>query len=253
MNSDNLDEKNDIIDDKENNVNNENNINDGESEKISENSENSEKSEKTAFGEVSQEDIELAKQAEPEDIKEKPPVDIKNEILEWCESFVFAMFIVILVFTFLFRIVLVDGESMNDTLQDKDRLILSHINYTPEKGDIVVINSDVLNKTIIKRVIGTEGDKITIDYGTNTVTVNGEKISNEHNKETMIDTGMFDIAHKVSDGVYEYEVPKDSVFVMGDNRNNSMDSRRIGCVDIDDVLGEAVFRIFPFDSFGGIE
>lgn len=205
------------------------------------------------FGEVSEEDIKLAGEAAPEDIKEKPPVDIKNEILEWCESFVFALFIVILVFTFFFRIVQVEGESMTNTLQDKDRLIMTHLNYTPEKDDIVVINSTYLNKTIIKRVIGTEGDHVTVDYNSNTVTVNGEKLDDEHIKEVMYDTGLFDPTYETSDGVYEYDVPEDYIFVMGDNRNGSKDSRYIGFVEEDTVLGKAVFRLFPFNAFGSID
>lgn len=205
------------------------------------------------FGEVNEEDVKLASEAAPEDIKEKPPVDLKNEILEWCESFVFAMFIVILIFTFFFRIVKVEGESMTDTLQDKDRLIMTHLNYTPEKDDIVVINSTFLNKTIIKRVIGTEGDHVTVDYNSNTVTVNGEKIADEHIKEVMFDTGLFDPSYKTSEGVYEYDVPEDYIFVMGDNRNGSKDSRYIGFVEEDSVLGKAVFRLFPFNAFGSVD
>lgn len=205
------------------------------------------------FGEVNEADVKLASEAAPEDIKEKPPVDVKNEILEWCESFVFAMFIVILIFTFFFRIVEVEGESMTDTLQDKDRLIMTHLNYTPEKDDIVVINSTFLNKTIIKRVIGTEGDHVTVDYNSNTVTVNGEKLADEHIKEVMFDTGLFDPSYKTSEGVYEYDVPEDYIFVMGDNRNGSKDSRYIGFVEEDSVLGKAVFRLFPFNAFGSVD
>lgn len=209
---------------------------------------------KEKIGSVNEEDIKLAAQAEPKDLKEKPPVNVKDEILEWVESFVFAIFVVILVFTFFFRIVLVDGDSMNNTLMDKDRLIVTHINYTAQKGDIVVLNSHGLNKTIIKRVVGTAGDKVVVDYNDNKVTVNGEEISNEHNKEPMFDTGNFNHEYETSQNVYEYTVPDDCIFVMGDNRNNSADGRdpRVGFIKNEDVLGKAVFRLYPFESIGKV-
>ncbi|MBR1862577.1 MAG: signal peptidase I [Ruminococcus sp.] len=205
------------------------------------------------FGEVSEEDIELAREAEPEDIKEDGPFDIKNEIIEWLESFVFAMFVVIMLFTFLFRIVMVDGGSMNDTLIDQDRLVLLHLNYHPERDDIVVINSTALNKTIIKRVIGLAGDKVVIDYNNNSVTVNGSKLSNEHIKAIMVDGGYFDRSYMTAQGVYEYEVPEGMIFVMGDNRNDSKDSRSIGFIEEDTVMGKAVFRLYPIGSFGKVD
>lgn len=183
------------------------------------------------FGDVSQEDIDKAKKAAPDDLKEKQPVNVMDEVFEWAESFVFAMFVVILIFTFFFRIVLVQGPSMRETLQDQDRLIITHINYTPQKGDIVVINSEKLGKTIIKRVIGTGGDKVVVDYNNNTVTVNGKVISNDNIREAMYNTNLFDEEYEVEENVFEYDVPEGKLFVMGDNRNNSTDSRRIGFID----------------------
>ena len=204
------------------------------------------------FGDVSQEDIDKAKKAAPDDLKEKQPVNAMDDVFEWAESFVFAMFEVILIFTFFFRIVLVQGPSMRETLQDQDRLIITHINYTPQKGDIVVINSEKLGKTIIKRVIGTGGDKVVVDYNNNTVTVNGKVISNDNIREAMYNTNLFDEKYEVEENVFEYDVPEDKLFVMGDNRNNSTDSRRIGFIDPSDVHGKAVLRLYPFDSFGQV-
>ena len=177
-----------------------------------------------------------------------------DEILEWIESFVFAIFVVILVFIFLFRIVLVSGPSMNPTLSDGDRLIISHINYTPERGDIVVLNSIGLNKTIIKRCIGTAGDIVRVDYNNNSVSVNGENVPQDYINEVMNVLPIFDAKYCVDSGVYEYAVPDGKIFVMGDNRNHSTDSRSayVGFVDLEDVLGKAIFRIIPFDSFGKI-
>lgn len=204
------------------------------------------------LGKVSEEEIETVKKAEPDDIKEKEPLDLKNEILEWFESFVFAMLIVQLVFIFIFRIVMVDGRSMNNTLSDGDRLIMTHVNYTPQRDDIVVVNSDAAGKILIKRVIGVEGDKIAIDYNSNHVYVNDQLISNEHIKEIMIDNGYFDRSYMGADGIYHYEVPKDCVFVMGDNRNDSKDSRSIGYVPEESIMGKAVFRIFPLNQLGTV-
>ena len=207
-----------------------------------------------SFGEVDKKDLELAAEAAPADLKEPEKIDIKDEILDWLESFVFAMFIVILVFTFVFRIVLVQGASMNDTLDDGNRLVITHLNYTPEKGDIVVVDAktDYFHKTIIKRVIGTGGDKIVINYNDNTITVNDKVIEDSNKKGVMYDTGYFDREYMVADGVYEYNVPKGKIFVMGDNRNNSTDSRRLGFIDNDMVLGKVVLRLFPFNKFGSV-
>lgn len=203
--------------------------------------------------EVDPKDIELAGKAAPKDLAEQEPVSIANEILDWVESFVFAVFVIILIFIFLFRIVTVDGVSMNSTLEDKDRVIMSHLNYTPERDDVVVFNSYTLNKTLIKRVIGIPGDTVKIDYNKNTVYVNGEAISNEHIDSPMLDKGMFDPQYKISDGVYEYKVPEEHIFVMGDNRNNSTDSRTLGFISEDDVLGHAIFRLYPFKKIGKID
>lgn len=207
---------------------------------------------KSAEAKVSEEDIKTASDAAPDDIKEHEPFNLKNELLEWAESFVFAMLIVQLVFIFIFRIVMVDGSSMNNTLVDQDRLIMKHVNYTPERDDIVVINSSVADKILIKRVIGVEGDVVHINYNENHVYVNGEVISNDHIKEIMRDDGYFSPMWMVAPGEYEYEVPEDTVFVMGDNRNDSKDSRTIGYVPEDEIMGKAVFRIYPLNKIGKI-
>ncbi len=189
-----------------------------------------------------------------EDKQEKK--GIADGILDWAESFVFAVFVVILIFTFVLRTVVVVGDSMNPNFTDKDRLIITHINNEPEKGDILVMNSHGLNETIIKRCIGTEGDKIRIDYNTNVVTVNGEEISNDYINGAMIDKYYaYDQSFLVDAGVYEYEVPENKIFVMGDNRNNSADSRsnRVGFIDESDILGKVVLRIYPFDVIGKVK
>ena len=171
-----------------------------------------------------------------------------NEVLDWIESFAFASFIVLLVFIFLFRTVVVDGASMNPTLYNSQRLVLTHFRYVPEQGDIIVANSPGLNKTIIKRCIGVAGDKVKVDYGTHTVTVNGTKLDEPYldASDPMTLKPYFDETYRVSDMVYEYTVPEGTVFAMGDNRNGSNDSRSsdVGFIKKEDILGRAFFRFY---------
>lgn len=169
-----------------------------------------------------------------------------DEMLDWVESFVFAGFVVLLIFIFLFRTVVVEGGSMNPTLYNTQRLILDHFNYEPARGDIIVANSPGLNKTIIKRCIGVAGDNVVVDYNDNTVTVNGDVIDESYLGEAMVEIGRFDEDYWISDGVYSYVVPDGTIFAMGDNRNASRDSRykEVGFISTDDVLGKAVFRFY---------
>ena len=205
---------------------------------------------------MSEKDIEIEKETEEQtetaavDIsggeKAAPKFDIVNEMVEWVESFVFAIFVVILILTFIVRVVQVEGPSMEDTLQNGDRLILTHFNYTPERGDIVVLNSSGLDETIIKRVIAVEGDTISIDFTSGTVTLNGEVLKEDYIKELTFRREGRDIENlKIGEG---------QVFVMGDNRNHSTDSRStmVDVVNTDDILGMAIFRIYPVNKIGSV-
>ncbi len=179
---------------------------------------------------------------------------IGEEILDWIESLIVSLFIVMLIFTFVFRQVSVIGESMEPTLTGMsqgsgsygDRLLISNLFYKPEVNDIVVIRSKSLNENIIKRVIAVAGQEIDIDFNTGDVYVDGELRDEPFIKEPT----------SKNDGAFEYPIviPEGYVFVMGDNRNNSTDSRSpyVGLVSTSDILGKAFLRIFPFDSFGGL-
>lgn len=167
----------------------------------------------------------------------------KGEFFDLCEMIVFALVIVILVFTFLFRVVGVEGSSMEYTLSDNDRLILTHLAYEPEQGDIVVLElDDLFDQPIIKRVIATEGQTINItDDGK--VVVDGQQLNETYIHDPTNPKGL----------EYPITVPDNCVFVMGDNRNNSTDSRNFGCVDEKNIMGQAVYRIFPFDKIGSMK
>ena len=181
------------------------------------------------------------------------------EIYDWVETFCIALCAVVLIFTFLCRFVTVDGHSMDYTLADKDRLIISDINYTPKTGDIVVVqdvNEPRFSGPIIKRVIATEGEIVDIDFDTWKVTVTDkdgnvteldETYVNFEEGRRMNQPNPLSYPHAVS---YPHEVTKGCVFVMGDNRNNSLDSRYVGDIDSRMVLGKAYVRIFPFTTFG---
>lgn len=185
----------------------------------------------------------------PDDEEETSLVD---DLLDWVEAFVVAIFVVILVFIFFLRVVEVSGPSMNPTLSDKDRVIVTHLNYTPERGDIVVCNSKGLEKCIIKRCIGVAGDTVVVNYNDNTVKVNGELINESYINETMSVQSVFDSSYLTGDKEYTYTVPEGTIFAMGDNRNHSTDSRSayVGFIKLEDILGKAFFRFLPFGQIG---
>lgn len=173
-----------------------------------------------------------------------------NDVVEWLEAVAIAVMVVLLVFTFVLRQVVVEGDSMYPTLENKDRLIITHLFYTPKQGDIIVVNCEgenKLNKTIIKRVIATEGQEVNIDFENAVVTVDGVALEEDYiNALTTRNDGAF---------TYPVTVPENCVFVMGDNRNHSTDSRspEVGFLSVDDVLGKAFFRLTPLNKIGRVE
>ncbi len=180
--------------------------------------------------------------------EEKP----SDDLFYWLSAVTTALVCLVLVFTFLGRLTRVDGESMENTLVDGQLLLVWSLGYEPRQGDIVVLNkttAEHLNGVaIVKRVIATGGQTVDIDYATNTVYVDGQVLDEPYIKEPMWDVTGSDPYRTET----HFEVPEGSVFVMGDNRNNSDDSRdsRIGAVDEGYILGKAVFSVFPFSTFG---
>jgi signal peptidase I len=183
-------------------------------------------------------------------------------VYDYLEVFCYALATMMVLFLFVFRLVTVDGDSMRTTLTDGDRLIISNLFYTPETGDIVVINPENhgdADEPIIKRVIATEGQKVFIDYENWAVYVDGVKLDEPYIADMMkVEKDRFG-ADKPMNGTNvpkykkEFTVGENKVFVMGDNRNNSKDSRSddYGEMGVNRILGKVVFRISP--NFGTVD
>lgn len=174
----------------------------------------------------------------------EPKYSLKRDIWEWVESIAISVTTLIFIFVFIFRIVGISGSSMENTLHSDDRVIISSLFYAPERGDIVVINQpNEFNEPIIKRIIAMENQKVDINFETGEVSVDGK----------ILDEPYISTPTTVNEGIsFPITVPEGKVFVMGDNRQNSIDSRSeaIGLIDTRYILGKAIFRIFPFDKIG---
>lgn len=166
----------------------------------------------------------------------------QKSILLYLHDLVYMLSAIMLVFLLLFRMVIVSGSSMYDTLWDGDWLLLvSNIFYQePEYGDIIVASKDSFNdgEAIVKRVIATEGQIVDIDFGAGIVYVDGRELDEPYTfTPTNVPEGM----------TFPLLVRENCIFVLGDNRNESKDSRSpdIGLIDKREILGKAVFLIFP--------
>lgn len=181
-------------------------------------------------------------------------------IFDWLDVFFKAIVIVVLLFTVVFKIATIDGESMENTLFENEKVLISNLFYEPEQGDVVVVSRNYKNEynaldrkyqPIIKRVIAVEGQTVDIDFVTGVVTVDGKKLDESYVKTP---TNLsYDIKFPIT-------VEKDHVFLLGDNRNSSLDSRSseigesgTGQVNKRYILGKAIFRIFPINKASRIK
>ena len=191
--------------------------------------------------------------------QEETPRTLTQELFEWADVIVTSVIAVVVIFTLVFKVVSIVGDSMLNTVYPDDKIIITNVGYHPKRGDIVVISRNLnnsiegrgveSNSPIIKRVIATAGQTVDIDFDRGVVSVDGV-VYDEPYVRTPTNLH-YDITFPV-------RVPDHCIFVLGDNRNDSMDSRSSdigdnGMIDERYVLGRAVFRLFPLSRMGGLK
>ena len=170
---------------------------------------------------------------------------VKKEIFEWVKVFALAIVFAFIITQFI-KPTLVRVDSMYSTLEEGDYLIINRMSYKfkePQRGDIIVFKSDLQqedgsSKDLVKRVIGVSGDTVKIENSK--VYVNGEELVEPY------------INDEVTEGDIDTVVPENSVFVLGDNREISLDSRydSVGFIDDSDILGKVFISLYPFNKIG---
>lgn len=173
---------------------------------------------------------------------------VKKEVMEWVKVFALAIVFALIITQFI-KPTLVRGASMYSTLEEGDYLIINRMSYKfkePDHGDIIVFESDLKQddgsiKDLVKRVIGVGGDHVVIENSK--VYVNDKELNEPY------------IHNEITEGDIDTVVPEGKVFVLGDNREISLDSRyeQVGFIDDSDILGKVVIRLYPFNKIGLID
>ena len=163
-----------------------------------------------------------------------------RELYDWIYCLLFALIVCVILFAFVFHVIDVVGSSMVPTLHNGDKMLVSGLFYKPKAGDVIVFKKNEYdpNKALVKRVIATEGQEINMDFANGIVYIDGEAIAEPYINE---------LTYNKLDFIGPKTVPDGCVFVMGDNRNASVDSRKseIGMLDTRLILGRAYAVIYP--------
>ena len=177
-----------------------------------------------------------------------PEVRARRETYDWIQSLMASLIVCVCFFAFFVRVIDVSGNSMNPTLKNGDKMLVSDVMYDPQAGDVVVFKSNTYdpNKALVKRIIATEGQEINMDFANGIVYIDGEPLAESY---------INDLTYNKLDFIGPKTVPEGCVFVMGDNRNASIDSRKneIGMLDTRLIIGRAYYVIYPLSVLRAIK
>ncbi len=183
--------------------------------------------------------------------------DLAGMLYDWCDAFVYALVVIIAVFTIFFKVTNVVGTSMLQTLYENDTLVITKLGYEPRRGDVVVlsIENDFFHEPIVKRVIATGGETVYIDFDREEVRVTDREGVTHVLDEPYVYLDGLNRHMSAGDMEYPLYVEEGMLFVMGDHRNGSTDSRysMIGLVDERRLVGRVLFRVLPLSRIGTVQ
>lgn len=217
----------------------------------------SEAAENDAEAPADEENAETADEENAEEETKEEKLSSIAETFDWIKSFLFSLTVVIFIFTLIFRGVTVNGGSMLPTLENGEYLIISDLFYSPKNGDIVVVQSPrYKNATepLIKRVIATSGQTVKINFNTWEIWVEGELLHEDYILRDNVTSMNCEDMKPDENGEVEFKVDEGCIFVMGDHRNDSLDSRSnsVGQIDERYIMGRVMFRLSPIERLGKV-